>query len=334
MLNLMMGILLCITPTFANSLDFNYNPSLETGDKPSFILIPSGPVKELHVVITAGGKEYKESRSNLPANKEIVFSWPKDPSVTNAMATVRCVFQDGYVSEAQLPIEYSFGGMLKVDLSTASTKMDERLFEVFVSGYVDSAEVISYGAKKALLDRSTVSINDGPGRISIPWKGEKDEVVLIDVTLEGNNSIAGFTYSPWFLDIPHQDILFESNSASILPEEEWKLESTHVELNETLEKYGSVVPVKLFIGGCTDTVGNSQHNKDLSMARARSLAQWLRNHGYSHPIYYYGFGEGLKAVETGDGVDEPQNRRAIYIVSSNPPPSSSGIPSVNWKELP
>ena len=319
---------------YANDLDFTYNPSLEAGDKPSFILIPSAGVKTIDVTIVAGGKEYQHSRSNLPGGKEIEFSWPRDSAVTEAMATVRCVFQDGYVAEAQLPIEYSYGGLLSVDLSTAQADMDRNLFKVSVSGFVDSAEVITYGAKKALIDRSRFPIQAGPGTIEIPWRGGKDDVVLIDVTLEGSNAFAGFTYSPWYLDIPHQEVLFDSNSANIDESEFWKLESTLSDLKETLDKYGSVVPVKLYIGGCTDTVGSQDHNRDLSMARARSIAQWLRSHGYSHPIYYYGFGESLLAVKTGDGVDEVQNRRALYIVSSNPPPSSSGIPSVNWRELP
>ncbi|MGC6508758.1 MAG: OmpA family protein [Myxococcota bacterium] len=320
--------------SLANELDFTYNPSLDSGDKPSFILIPSAGVKTIDVEIVAGGKSYQHSRTNLPSGQEIEFSWPRDPAVTEALATVRCVFQDGFVAEAQLPVEYSYGGLLSVDLSTAQADMENNLFKVSVSGAVESAEVITYGAKKAMIDRSRYNIQSGPGVIEIPWKGDKDEVVLIDVTLEGINAFAGFTYSPWYLDIPHQEVLFDSNSANIADSEYWKLESTLSDLKDTLDKYGSVVPVKLFIGGCTDTVGDQSHNQNLSMARARAIAQWLRAHGYTHPIFYYGFGENLLAVNTGDGVDEVKNRRAIYIVSSNPPPASSGIPNVRWKELP
>ena len=204
------------------------------------------------------------------------------------------------MAEAQLPIEYSYGGLLSVDLTTAHADMDNNLFKVSVSGEVASAEVITYGAKKAMIDRSRFEIQAGPGMVEIPWRGDKDDVVLIDVTLEGVNAFAGFTYSPWYLDIPHQEVLFDSNSANIDESEYWKLESTLSDLKDTLDKYGSVVPVKLYIGGCTDTVGDQAHNRDLSMARARAIFQWLRSHGYSHPIYYYGFGENLLAVKTGD----------------------------------
>jgi outer membrane protein OmpA-like peptidoglycan-associated protein len=105
------------------------------------------------------------------------------------------------------------------------------------------------------------------------------------------------------------------------------------QLQDVLDKYGSVVPVKLYIAGCTDTVGDTAHNRDLSRRRARSIATWLRSNGYDMPIYYHGFGESLLAVRTGDGVDEGRNRRALYMVGANPPPAGSGIPSVQWTEL-
>ena len=74
----------------------------------------------------------------------------------------------------------------------------------------------------------------------------------------------------------------------------------------------------------------------MRFAKGRSpsrIATWLRNHGYDKPIYYHGFGEGLLATPTGDGVDEPRNRRALYMVGANPPPAGSGVPSVGWTEL-
>ena len=99
------------------------------------------------------------------------------------------------------------------------------------------------------------------------------------------------------------------------------------------DKYGDVVPVKLYIAGCTDTVGDQAHNRELSRKRARAIASWLKSQGYSNPIYYHGFGEGLLAVQTADGVDMPANRRALYLVGAQPPPAGSGIPSVSWSSL-
>ena len=331
------ALLACVlaagSPALAQDMDFGYRPAPEPGEQPAFIVTPSRPVKSMQVVVTAGGKEYRFETGSVGAGTAKTFAWKRDERVTAAEAYVRAVFSDGFVSEVTIPMEYSYGGQLEVDLSRASADVERRTVTVAVSHPVDRAEITTYGARKAVLGQSEVELGTGPGNIDIPWGGEPGEVVLLDVTLHGGNAWAGFTYSPWFLDIPHEDVLFESNSADIPSAETFKLQHTLKQLQDVLDKYGSVVPVKLYIAGCTDTVGAAAHNRDLSRRRARSIATWLRHNGYDMPIYYHGFGESLLAVRTGDGVDEGRNRRALYMVGANPPPLGSGIPSVQWSQL-
>lgn len=317
----------------ASSLDYGYVPAPGPGEKPGLLVTPSAQVRELHVECEAGGRTYTFDEANVPGGKQMRFEWKRDTSVTAAQCFVRAVFADGYVDEANLPIEYTYAGALSVDLSRASADVKDRTLTVRVSAPVERAEIKAYGARKALLDHSEHQVGGGPGEITVPWVGEPGEVVLLDVTLHGANAWAGFTYSPWFLDIPHDDVLFETNSADIPATEEFKLERTLRDLQDVIDKYGEVVPVKLYIAGCTDTVGDAGHNRELSQRRARSIARWLRDHGYDRPIYFHGFGESLLAVRTGDGVDEQRNRRVLYMVGANPPPAGSGVPRVSWSSL-
>ena len=210
--------------------------------------------------------------------------------------------------------------------------MDARTLTVQVTAAVERVEITAYGARKAILDQSVVPLSGGPGEVVVPWVGDPGEVVLLDVKLHSASAWAGFTYSPWFLDIPHDDVLFETNASAIPDTEAHKLEATLRELEDVIDKYGEIVPVKLFIAGCTDTVGDAAHNQELSLRRARAIAEWLRAHGYTLPIYYYGFGERFLAVGTGDGVDEARNRRVLYLVGANPPPPSTGVPQVGWRQ--
>ena len=331
---LLTSFILWQTPAWANNLDFGYNPDLGDNEKPALILTADAPVRVARVRIVAGGKTYKFEKKNISAGEDMIFSWARNPKVTSAQAYVDVVYQDGYTSQAEVPISYTYGQSLEVDLSKAKADLKKKTLTVAVSERVEHAELIVYGPRKKVLDQRSMELNQGPGNLTIPWESSLKDVVLLDVTLQSGSSYAGFTYSPWFLDIPHQDILFATNSAHITKEEEWKLESTLEELKEVLDKYGSVIPVKLYIGGCTDTVGDRSSNKELSRARARSIAKWLRAHGYDQPIFYHGFGEDWLAVQTRDGVDEQENRRVVYIVSANPPPADSGVPQIKWSSLP
>ncbi len=317
----------------AASLDYGYVPAPGPGEQPGLLVTADAPVRELHVECEAGGRTYTFDKANVPGGKQQRFEWKRDTSVTEAQCYVRAVFTDGYVDEANLPIQYAYAGALSVDLARASADVKDRTLTVRVSAPVQRAEIKAYGARKALLDQSEVELRGGPGDVTVPWVGDPGDVVLLDVTLHSDSAWAGFTYSPWFLDIPHDDVLFESNSADIPATEAFKLERTLRDLQDVIDKYGEVVPVKLYIAGCTDTVGDAAHNRELSQRRARAIATWLRDHGYDRPIYFHGFGESLLAVRTGDGVDEARNRRVLYMVGANPPPAGSGVPRVSWSGL-
>ncbi len=317
----------------AQDLDFGVNPAPGPGESPAFYLTPTRDVKTLYVLCKVGGKTVELTKSSVAAMTKVTVSFPRNESVTTADCFVRSSFKEGDVVEQDVPVEWAYRLPLSIDLSRASANLEAKTVTVRASAKVEEAEIIAYGAHKAVLDKSTVPIGQGPGDVSVPFVGDPSEVVLLDVTLRTSSAWAGFTYSPWFLDIPHEDVLFASDSDVIAADEEWKLVKVQEQLLDVVDKYGSIVPVKLYVAGCTDTVGDASHNRDLSERRARAIAKWFSGHGFSYPIFYYGFGESLLAVQTGDSVDMQVNRRALYMVGANPPPSGSGVPGVGWKGL-
>jgi len=317
----------------AGELQFGYSPNLSAGDKPMFSITVPRSATTLWVQIEAGDGSWEFERSGLAAGEQAQFFWDRNTAVTEATATIRVDFTDGYVEAVQVPIEYSYAGRLEVDLSRAVADLDKKTLLVGVNQAIERAEIKAIGAHQAVLDQRTVSVNDGPGMISIPWMGDPSAVVLLDVTLHTSNAWSGFTYSPWFVNIPHEDVVFETGQWTISPGEEPKLTSLMAELDDLIDKYGRVVPVKLYIGGCTDTVGDSASNASLSRNRARAIGEWLKSKGLNIPIFYYGYGESWLAVSTGDGVDNVLNRRAVYMVGANPPPASAGVPAASWSPL-
>jgi outer membrane protein OmpA-like peptidoglycan-associated protein len=269
----------------------------------------------------------------MAAGEQAMVHWDRDPSATEALATIKVEFSDGYVEALQVPFQYSYGGALSVDLSGAEADLKKRTLRVSVTSPVERAEIKAIGAHKMILDERTIAVSGGPGEIEIPWVGDPAEVVLLDVTVHSASAWAGFTYSPWFLDIPHDDVVFETGKSVIGQDQAHKLVALQEELNDVVDKYGEVVPVKLYIGGCTDTVGSQSGNADLSRKRARAIGVWLREHGTKIDIFYHGFGERWLASPTGDEVENAANRRAVYMVGANPPPASAGVPGARWSSL-
>jgi outer membrane protein OmpA-like peptidoglycan-associated protein len=329
----MLPLLLIASIASATDLQFGYPTHLEGGDKPGLFVTPPRTVGVLDVECTQGGQSFHWNETGLPAGTTKKFHWDRDPANPSAECVIQVRFADDTAEGIVLNLDFTYGASLSVDLGSASVDLQAHTLSVEVTAPVDKAELIAYGAGKAVLDQREVSVSGGPGVVEIPWVGDPAEVVILEAKLWAGGSWAGFTYSPWFLDIPHEDVIFETGSDVVEPDQEYKLERTLTQLHEVVEKYGDLVPVKLYIAGCTDTVGSQASNMDLSRRRARAIARWLNEHGFTYGTYYHGFGEGLQAVETGDEVEESRNRRALYLVSSNPPPAGSGIPSVGWTKL-
>lgn len=160
-----------------------------------------------------------------------------------------------------------------------------------------------------------------PGPVTVSWEQPPGAVVLrIDLRAEDAHGFyADLELYPWWIEIPHEDVLFATGRSEILPEEAPKLQAALAELRRAIERYGRIVRVSLFVVGHTDTVGDDASNQALSEARARSIAAYFRKAGVQLPLSYAGFGEKRLLVATPDETDEPRNRRAQYIVAVEPP---------------
>jgi OOP family OmpA-OmpF porin len=78
------------------------------------------------------------------------------------------------------------------------------------------------------------------------------------------------------------------------------------------------------IVGYADTLGDAAYNRDLGARRANAVAEDLSARGVpSSAIAVTTQGETDLAIETGEGVSEPANRRVVITVSAPgafPPP--------------
>lgn len=170
------------------------------------------------------------------------------------------------------------------------------------------------------------------GALEATWEGG---VELGSIRLKAYD-VDGFWTSvllePWWIEIDHEEIIFDFGKATWQGEETPKLKKSLGEIREAMRKYAKHRPdMRLYIAGYTDTVGSASQNQKLSEQRARAIAQWFRKSGLDIPVYYQGFGESALKVKTPDETKEARNRRALYVLGNAPPPQSHDIPRANWK---
>jgi outer membrane protein OmpA-like peptidoglycan-associated protein len=216
--------------------------------------------------------------------------------------------------------------------------LDNRRVNVHLSQSIARLDIDIFGETGASIGAATIAnVQRSPAEIQ--WEQAPGNVVRLQLTATG---AAGMSTTldlfPWSYKIPHEEVIFPTGSAEILSSETHKLTSAKAKIDAVLDKFagsklGFEVPMKLYIAGYTDTVGNRVSNRLLSERRAASLAQWFRANGFNHPIHYQGFGENALAIQTDDEVDEPANRRALYVIAAETPPVSAALPTKNWTAL-
>lgn len=232
-----------------------------------------------------------------------------------ALVVVAWLVTSGAGADSKLSLQIGDG-----DIDLAGRTIHFRLGTV-----AKSAELKLYSPEGALLHEGVESYQaPEPGaRLSVSWPdlGKQGENFRIELqfTDTGGNWV-GFEVVRFYVEIPHEEVVFASGKWDISDAEEAKLREPLRLLKDAASKYAKEMNVQLYVAGHTDSVGKASDNQILSEKRARAIAAYFVEHGLSGmPILVRGFGEGAPVVKTADNVAEAKNRRAQYIVSSFTP---------------
>lgn len=183
------------------------------------------------------------------------------------------------------------------------------------------AEIQVYSPEGELLYSGRETYDDpAPGtRLAITWPdlGSKGQNFRIELKFtDAKQRWITYQVIRFYVEIPHEEVEFESGKWDIPKAQESKLQKPLALLKDAAAKYSKLMNVSLYVAGYTDTVGSPADNQRLSERRAQSIADYFAKSGVKLPIFVRGFGEGALAVKTADNVPEAKNRRALYIVSS------------------
>jgi outer membrane protein OmpA-like peptidoglycan-associated protein len=160
------------------------------------------------------------------------------------------------------------------------------------------------------------------------WGEVKGELLRISLKVfaEGD-AWASVDLFPYTVQVPHEEVVFDSGKADIRPDQLPRLAAPLEELQRRVARARRWADVRLYVAGHTDTVGDAASNHALSHARARAIGQYFRRQGLSVPILVHGHGEDRPRVATPDETPEERNRRVDYILSVGAPYAA------DWKPL-
>jgi outer membrane protein OmpA-like peptidoglycan-associated protein len=244
-------------------------------------------------------------------------------------------FADGSEGEMPLSFTVTVHRPMVMTLRAGSLDLQKHSLDVVMDRATSKVEINALGPKGAQVGYGLAPVGAAANTpVNVEWKQDGGEVIKLKIRgFDTDGFWSELELVPWSYSIPHEDVVFATNSSDIGAGEEPKLATAMTDARGVLEKYGADVIIKLYVGGHTDTVGDGASNQKLSMARARSIAAWFKKSGFPGAIYYQGYGEGSPAVDTGDEVDEPRNRRASYTLAARPPEAAGGGGDFGWQEL-
>ena len=168
--------------------------------------------------------------------------------------------------------------------------------------------------------------------LELRWAPPNENVARLELFgYDTGGYYKGIAITPWSFEIPHEDVVFRTDSADIDPSEAKKLEATLALIGKELPKAKHLGNVTLFILAHTDSVGADEYNLKLSTRRALAIARWFKTHGVGLTMAYDGMGERMLKVKTADEVDEPRNRRVDYMLGIEPPRFKQSKVAPAWK---
>ncbi len=308
-----------------------HGTALEGHDSPSLVVRVEAPVLGLELSLTASdGRRIRRRCGSLRRGEEQVFGLAqRRPGTVHYHGQLAAWMRSR--KPITLPLSFEAIVVPPLTLREAGRDLAKKTATLVSSFAPDKMHVTIVAVDGSTLedDDQTLSGTKAGDPIVVRW-GATPGADVLRVRVQVFDRFGywtGWELSPWHVDVPHQDVLFETGKSDIRSSETPKLDSAYAKLTADVQRYGRIAAVQLFISGFTDTVGTAADNLRLSEARARAIARYFRRPGLRLPIWYAGFGENGLAVPTPDETPEAKNRRAVYTIALDPPPG------IKWTRL-
>ncbi len=314
----------------ADALRIQWATRVAAGERPKLVLIANEALDGVEVSVKDGGGRTTSAKVTvLHVGAEHVVMLPALPGRQRYTGSI--VIRRGTAVQKQpISFETIVAGRLEIAIDRARVDLPNRRLEAVLSRPAAKVEISVIGtASGTALVTTEQDLGGRPAgsKLVVTWPqppgqaalGEAD-IARIDLRFTDTDGFYGsVALLPWRITIPHEEIAFAVDSATIEPEQEGKLRASLDKIADAWEHHRGLGAVKLYVAGHTDSVGTPEHNLRLSRARAAAIAGWFRRRKLALPILSEGFGEHAPLVPRPDETDEPRNRRVDYILALEDP---------------
>jgi len=324
-----------VTAAFAqNAVDVSAVSTVSDGSGSPSLTFHGNTAGHIDVTLSCGSRRYALKQAIQPGSSHTLSLSGLAQGQHACAGALDLETDDG--ATGRMPLDLTVAVLPPLQLSAPEDQLDldARSLLLVSDRPMKSVEVTVYGGDQGgEIGGGQVALA-GVTSAPISWDSQ-GEVLRIDLLVTDTfGSRSTLTLLPWSYQIPHEDVVFASGKADIPPDEVPKLEAAWSHIDQTLQKYGNIVDMELFVAGYTDTVGDAAANQALSERRARAIARWYRSRGFTRPIHTQGFGETVLAVGTPDESAEAANRRCVYVLAAEAPRPSGDLPRARWTALP
>jgi len=327
-------------PARADAFKVTFLTKVAEGQRPRVRVQAVEPIERLEINLSRDdGPNVSAAWDGLTpgAQRELVL--PGDPGKHRYEGRI-AITQKGTTRHDSLAFETVVAAAMRVTVDKSRVDLKARQLELSMSRPAGRIEVKVYGPTGGAPVAETQ--HDLTGRAAgeplvVTWPAPADgsEAARIDLrAYDADGFFVGVTLVPWSVHIPHEEVSFATDAATIAPAEAPKLNGSYQRIAQALAAHRELGPIKLFIAGHTDTVGKASYNVKLSQRRAQAIAAWFRKRGLRIPIAYEGFGEHALLVATADETDEPRNRRVDYILAVEDPWLTVTGSRPTWRPVP
>jgi outer membrane protein OmpA-like peptidoglycan-associated protein len=303
------------------------------------------PTVNIHILEKIMGFELKLTRSD---GKTLDVKGGGKPGVTrfielaqpegkfNWKGELSCNMPDGTTQAMPLEFDTELYSNMHIIAKKEDVDLPGRKMKFKATRPVAKAELtVLMDTGKRAFDGEIAFKQEPPSTmLEVTWPEAGGRIMKINLrAFDGAGQYDGVEFSPWFIDIPHEEVQFDSAKWDVRDSESGKLDKSYRLIDDAVLKYGSMADVKLYIAGHTDTVAAKDYNRTLSLNRAKAIGQYFRKKGLRIPIFCEGFGEEALKVQTPDNTDEQQNRRADYFLSIDQPTVTNATFAPKWQKL-